>query len=1303
MKKSILILLFVAVSLLSYSADWQNIKSDQPGPVTIELISSNVNTSTFTVKLDGFLKQEVTTPRGNAFVIGLEEATPILREGAPDIPKTSASLVIPDAGKMSVQVTGEKYTLVENILIAPSKGNLTRDIDPSTVPFEYGDEYTHDSYFPGKLAELRDPYIIRDLRGQAVVIYPFQYNPVTKTLKIYHELTIQVTTTTDKGENEISRTEPLSTVDVHFNSFYGNHFLNYSSANRYDPVEEYGNFLIISHGPFMTAMEPFVEWKKQIGFPVEMVDVSTIGNSAAIKTYIQDYYDSKGVTFVLLVGDHQQVQSSSTSAGDSDNNYSYVAGNDHYPDLFIGRFSAENEDQVTTQVQRTITYEKNPRNDIDWFTIATGIASDQGPGDDGEYDHQHIRNIHDDLLAFTYTYANELFDGSQGGNDDPGNPSPSQVADDLNNGTSIINYTGHGSTTSWGSSGFSNGDVNNLVNDNMLPFVWSVACVNGNFTNNTCFAEAWLRATNNGEPTGAIAFLASTINQSWNPPMCGQDEMNDILVETYPDNINRTFGALSMHGCMQMNDEYGADGDEMTDTWTCFGDPSVMVRTAVPEDLTVTHDPVLFIGTSQLMVMTDADGARATLMVDGSVVATGVVQGGSVTLTFTQLSNPGTATLTVTAFNHNPYIEDIDIIPAEGPYVMLQDYDINDETGNGNGHADYDEIIRLDLIMENMGVEDAVDVSFTLNIEDNYITVTDNIQSIDNIPAGESVLVEDAFEMIVADSVPDQHTIMGTIISSDGNEDWQSFLQLKLNAPVIEIESLTIDDSENGNDDGELDPGEVAEITIHYTNSGHTPAFNVNAFLEAHCGPVDVSNSRIVIPSIGLFGGANAVFQLSVEEDSPVGIPAPLFNQISFGGYELERTFPEKVSGACEDFETGDFTAYTWQHDGEQYWSITNQYPYEGFYSAKSGSIDNSQSSELKITINVMKDDLVSFVRKVSSSSDDKLKFYINNTLKGEWSGTSGGWNQETFDVSPGMKTLRWVYEKNGSGSSGADCAWLDYIMLPSDMKLTVWAGSDQEICAGSDAQLEADVTDYTSVEWYSNGSGTFSNTEILNPVYTPSPGDIAAGNVVLSITGWDSDGSSQLDETTLTFTEELTSPALPAGPDYVNVNTTVSSYYETEGIEGIEEYNWYLQPEEAGEILEHGDNAIVVWDPSFLGTASISVAGINTCGEGEVSEALEVTVDNFTGIADPLTVKEAVTIAPNPGDGIFYISLNKDLGNDARISVYNITGTNVYEGYVALDENSRNVINLSNLSDGLYILVITDGNERFTGKIIKQ
>jgi hypothetical protein len=112
----------------------------------------------------------------------------------------------------------------------------------------------------------------------------------------------------------------------------------------------------------------------------------------------------------------------------------------------------------------------------------------------------------------------------------------------------------------------------------MLPFVFSVACVNGNFANyNKCFAEAWLRATNGGtgNPTGAIAMYASSINQSWAPPMEAQDEFNLLISD--PLNPYQSFGALCFAASSQMMDAYLAAGVEMFDTWILFGDPSVVV------------------------------------------------------------------------------------------------------------------------------------------------------------------------------------------------------------------------------------------------------------------------------------------------------------------------------------------------------------------------------------------------------------------------------------------------------------------------------------------------------------------------------------------------------------------------------------------------------------------------------------------------------------------------------------------------------------------------------------------------------
>lgn len=127
--------------------------------------------------------------------------------------------------------------------------------------------------------------------------------------------------------------------------------------------------------------------------------------------------------------------------------------------------------------------------------------------------------------------------------------------------------------------------------------------------------------------------------------MEGQDEMDDILVESYPTNIKRTFGGLSMNGCYKMNESYGTDGNDMTDTWTIFGDPSVMVRTDMPQEITATHDSQVFIGATSFTVSSPVEGALVALSVDSQFVASGFITNGTVTLDFPAFQAPDTINL----------------------------------------------------------------------------------------------------------------------------------------------------------------------------------------------------------------------------------------------------------------------------------------------------------------------------------------------------------------------------------------------------------------------------------------------------------------------------------------------------------------------------------------------------------------------------------------------------------------------------------------------------------------------------------
>ncbi|MBK9318994.1 MAG: hypothetical protein IPM91_09385 [Bacteroidetes bacterium] len=50
-----------------------------------------------------------------------------------------------------------------------------------------------DAFWPANITDLRTPYILRDYRGQTLLLQPFQYNAMTSTLRVYTEMTVKFT------------------------------------------------------------------------------------------------------------------------------------------------------------------------------------------------------------------------------------------------------------------------------------------------------------------------------------------------------------------------------------------------------------------------------------------------------------------------------------------------------------------------------------------------------------------------------------------------------------------------------------------------------------------------------------------------------------------------------------------------------------------------------------------------------------------------------------------------------------------------------------------------------------------------------------------------------------------------------------------------------------------------------------------------------------------------------------------------------------------------------------------------------
>ncbi|MDR4988229.1 MAG: C25 family cysteine peptidase [Bacteroidales bacterium] len=872
MKKRFLTYCFLLVVFVSHTiaqSNWTPIGSELPKAAQVELVSSNIQENIIHLSLDGFKQVPLETPRGTAMKISVQGGVQLFETGMPDLSKVVRSIIIPDLDAMQLTILDAKYTEFENIEIAPSKGHFNRNIRPEDVLFVYGDAYTTDAFWPGQLASLEDPFIMRDFRGQSISFYPFQYNPVTKTLRVYTDIVVEVKSTGKEGLEPLVRKSEEIRIEREFGRVYERFFLNMQQASKSYPMleGEEGSLLIIAFDAFMEAMQPFVDWKRTIGRRTEIVPKSVAGaNATAIKNFVASYYaENDDFAYLLLVGDGPQIPPMSTSNGHSDNAYGFLVGSNSYNDIFVGRFSAETVAHVETQVQRMIEYERDLDESDTWLSTGIGIARNEGTGSGhhGENDYVHMDFVRDTLLNYTYDVVHRNYDGNV-----PGvpNTTAAQISANINAGASTINFCNHGSVTGWSVAGYNINHVNQLTNIGKLPYIQSVACVNGNFVNNFCFAEAWMRATHNGQPTGAVGIMAATINQPWQPPMCGQDEMVSIKTEAsipHGSTIKRTYGGISINGSMFMIPQYGTQGIRTHETWILFGDPTLMVRTAAPQPFQPDYNPVALIGWSSFTVSGLDDGAVVAFTVPNGegeveILGTATAANGVATVVFDQpLSEPAMATLAITGFNKITYInEEISVIPPEGPYVLLSSFDIAGETY-------YNETISFNLELENVGIHTAEDLVVILSSDDEYVHILEGTYNWGDLQEYTSEARTGLFQVHIDKNIPDQHKPVFELTFMDAAEDlWYGTMNFTASAPNYEILSVIVDDEATGNNNGTLDPGEIAHLHITVKNTGHagitelmasgTPQTDNLVFLDEYVtvGDLETGEEKTVVITV---------------------------------------------------------------------------------------------------------------------------------------------------------------------------------------------------------------------------------------------------------------------------------------------------------------------------------------------------------------------------------------------------------------------------------------------------------------------
>ncbi|PJB54937.1 MAG: hypothetical protein CO098_19020, partial [Bacteroidetes bacterium CG_4_9_14_3_um_filter_41_19] len=371
----------------------------------------------------------------------------------------------------------------------------------------------------------------------------------------------------------------------------------------------------------------------------------------------------------------------------------------------------------------------------------------------------------------------------------------------------------------------------------------------------------------------------------------------------------------------------------------------------------------------------------------------------------------------------------------------------------------------------------------------------------------------------------------------------------------------------------------------------------------------------------------------------------------------------------------------------------------EGNFALRSADITASQMSILTLAYQVYSPDSVSFlIKSATLEGNGLINFIMDGQEKGSWSGEFD-WTRVSYPVTTGKHTLIWMFIKFAESDDLEDCAWIDLITLPQVQTTTGWAGFDQDICDVPEIQLSGMATNYNSVLWSTQGSGSFDDPQVLNAVYSPSNDDISNGHFTLTLTVEGAGGTTVTDDQTLTILKSPEAAEILWTQDTVYTVLTTSSALTGGTAVYATDYNWTLSPETAGNITSNGQSATIGWNTLYSGEATIGYQGLNMCEAGITTEKT-VFVTNATSISELNDFKKLV-IYPNPTQGSFYLSLELKEASAIQLTLLDGVGRNVWHQSITETASLQMQCQPGKLPPGIYQLIIVTEQQRLVRKVV--
>ncbi|MCB1231649.1 MAG: hypothetical protein KDN19_15370 [Verrucomicrobiae bacterium] len=393
-----------------------------------------------------------------------------------------------------------------------------------------------------------------------------------------------------------------------------------------------------------------------------------------------------------------------------------------------------------------------------------------------------------------------------------------------------------------------------------------------------------------------------------------------------------------------------------------------------------------------------------------------------------------------------------------------------------------------------------------------------------------------------------------------------------------------------------VSPSVVTTSTVQGSNPGAS-SFNV---YNSASGTLDYTVSEeidwlTVSPTSGSSTGENDPISLTFDSASlPVGVYTGEILVESEGLSPRTVTVQLSVTASSVTLaEAVDQGSASLTATGNAAWFGQSATTHDGSDAGRSGAISHGQSTGF--TLSTDGPAILTFWWKTDSESGaDFARFSVDGAEQASLSGATD-WERVTAELDSGTHTLAWSYEKDGSGTSGADAAWVDEITLiptlpqisrsPTNFYTSVPVGENADSDTFTVWNSGSSTLDYTITDnatWLSVTPSTGSvttETDTIQINYDTSALDPGVYNAVITI-----DGGTDVT------------------PEIISVQLTV-----TGGGPGI------------GDSIEFNTSWTQTGDADWFGQSAVTYDGVDAAQAGDIEDNEESSIE--TTVTGPGTL----------------------------------------------------------------------------------